>query len=82
MYRFKSIKTLLKDNIQNLLKEAMQITIYQISVLLEIGTLKVHDILHDCLGVSRFSVRWVTRIGPEQELNRSDTCLLQELLAL
>lgn len=69
--------------VEDLLKEDRRMTIRQISVRLGIGTRQVHDILHDCLGVSKVSARWVPRLlGPEQKLNRSDTCRqLQELLA-
>ncbi|GJQ72461.1 hypothetical protein Trydic_g3536 [Trypoxylus dichotomus] len=69
--------------VKNLLKEDRRMTISQISARLGIGTRQVHSILYDYLGVSNVSSRWVPRLlGPEQKLNRSNTCnSLQDLLA-
>lgn len=69
--------------VENLLKADRRITIREISVSVGIGTRQVHEILHERLGVNKVSARWVPRLlGPEQKLNRSDTCRqLQELLA-
>jgi len=56
-------------------------TIREISVCLGMGTRQVHDILHDCLGVSKVSACWLPRLlGPKQKLNTSDA-YRQELLA-
>lgn len=68
--------------VEKMLQRDRRLTIREISDEIGIGTRQVHTILHDHLGVSKVSARWVPRLlGPEQKLNRVDTCReLQDLL--
>ncbi|GJQ67234.1 hypothetical protein Trydic_g8139 [Trypoxylus dichotomus] len=61
-YNGRSSKSVSERNIiaiENLLKEDRLMTISQISVRLGIGTQQAHGILHDYLGASKVSARWV-----------------------
>lgn len=67
---------------ENLLKDERRINVREESASIGIGTLHVHEILHEYLGGSKVSAHWIPRLlGPEQKLHRFDTCRQLQLLA-
>jgi len=63
--------------VETLLMEDRRITIREIASSIGCSEGAVHSILHDSLGVSKVSARWVPRLlGPEKKRDRKEHCLL------
>ena len=60
------------EAVEELVVQDKQITVHEIAGTLVIGLHLVHEILHDCLGVSKVSARWVPRLlGPDQKVHQA-----------
>jgi histone-lysine N-methyltransferase SETMAR len=61
--------------VEELVMEDRRVTVREIARALCISFDSVHSILHNHLGMSKVSARWVPRLlGPDQKLNRTVTC--------